>query len=719
VKFTKPLFVFTCLSVAAFSARADVKLPSFFSDHMVLQQRMKIPVWGWASPGESVTVGLAADTERTTADATGKWRVNLAPLHASETPLTLTVTGKNKIAISDVLIGEVWLCSGQSNMERQLRPWPGQPLIDNWEKERDEANHPLIRQFHVGTARIDEPATNVNGKWEVCSPATVPGFTAVGYFFARDLQQVIKVPIGIINSTVGGTPAEAWTARAVQADDPELRGAVTRFDRSVEAFPSQLEQYKQAEPDLLKKHEEAVAAAKLAGKPEPRPPAPPRDPRQTTWAPGSLYNGMIAPLMPYAIRGVVWYQGESNNNNASAYQKLFPAMIADWRKGWGEGDFPFLYVQIAPFPGMGPFIREAQLLTLKTAPNTAMVVTTDAGFRDNIHPPHKQPVGARLALAARALAYGEKIEYSGPLFDSVKFSGNQAILSFAHLGGGLVSKDGDLKGFEIASADKKFVSAKAIISGDNVLVSSDQLTQPVYVRYGWANFPEVNLFNRAGLPASPFRTDAGPLSTIPDGSHSVQFASWYRNCANRVAAIKGKPCDIIFIGDSITDHWVDAGHAVWEKFYAPRHALDYGLAADTTGNVLWRFDHMPVRDLYPKVAVVMIGTNNTSDTPEDVATGVKAVVDRTRAEFKGVKVILVSILPNARATEKMADANEIIRTFADNRSVFYFDLAAKMPRVGDNWLGLGPDRLHPDASGYELWAESMEPLLTHLLAMRD
>ncbi|HVE15762.1 MAG TPA: sialate O-acetylesterase, partial [Chthoniobacterales bacterium] len=283
--------------LAAFTCRAEVKLPAFFSDHMVLQQKVKIPVWGWAAPGEKISVSLGSDHAQATADAAAKWRVDLAPLKASSTPQQLEVAGQNKITISDVLVGEVWICSGQSNMERQLGARPGQPPIQDWEKERDAANYPLIRHFGGAQTRANAPASNLAGRWAVCSPAKVSDFTAVGYFFARDLYLSLKVPIGLIHVSVGGTPIEAWTNTETQASDPEFRLALTRFGQSVRDFPEQLEQYKKAEPELLKKHEADVAKALAEGKPAPGLPSPPRDPRLGT-PPASLYNGMIAPLIP-------------------------------------------------------------------------------------------------------------------------------------------------------------------------------------------------------------------------------------------------------------------------------------------------------------------------------------------------------------------------------------------------------------------------------------
>lgn len=286
---------------------------------------------------------------------------------------------------------------------------------------------------------------------------------------------------------------------------PETSAIQQAYEKAVADYPAKLAAYQQNLPQLTEKHKQDVAAAQQQGKPAPGLPGPPRSPVDRP--PGCLFNAMIAPLIPFPIKGAIWYQGESNGGRGRQYQTLFPLMIADWRQRWGEGDFPFLFVQIAPYRGADSAIREAQLLTFKSAPNTDMVVTTDIGDPNDIHPTHKAPVGERLALAARVLAYGEKTEYSGPVFDSAKIAGPQVTLSFTHVGGGLVAKDGPLKGFELAGADKKFVPAEAQIQGQTVVVTSDRAPNPVYVRYGWAPSPEVNLFNNDGLPASPFRTD--------------------------------------------------------------------------------------------------------------------------------------------------------------------------------------------------------------------
>lgn len=492
------------LSLVSASAYLDaaVALASPFTDHAVLQQGVDIPVWGTAADGEQVTISIADQKASTTAKA-GVWSVRLKPIAAGG-PYQMTVAGTTTITLNDVLIGEVWICSGQSNMERQLGPRPPQQLIENWEQEAATADFPQIRHFGVAHASATEPSTSVKGSWTVCSPATAKDFTAVGFFFGRALHQARKVPIGLLHTSVGGTPAEAWTSREALLANPETASIFDGWKKACDTYASQMDKWKQDEPRLMEQYRKDVEAAKAAGKPAPRKPEPPRDPSKNP--PSRLFNAMVAPLIPYAIRGTIWYQGESNNGQAKLYRALFPTMIADWRARWGQGDFPFLFVQIAPHGGMSPEIREAQFLTLGKSPNTAMAVTTDVGDAKDIHPTRKRPVGERLALAARHLAYGETIEYSGPLYQSLRIAGAKAELSFTHADG-LAAKEGALMGFTIAGADKKFVPAKAEISNNKVIVWSDEVTAPVAVRYGWANVPEVNLVNGAGLPASPFRTD--------------------------------------------------------------------------------------------------------------------------------------------------------------------------------------------------------------------
>lgn len=623
-------------------AQSAVVPNALFSDHAVLQQGREVPVWGTARDGERITVQIAGQKAATVTKA-GRWLVRLKAIPAGG-PYTMTVSGDNTVTIADLLVGEVWVCSGQSNMERQLGLREGQKPIVNWEQEAAAANYPQIRQFLVPQKPALTPAAALEGKWVVCSPQTVANFTAVGYFFGRDLHQARRAPIGLIHSSWGGTPAESWASLDTLTTLPDFKGVASQVEEArIELangtynYLRTLENWYQANdpgsgtgapwsvPDLdtstwerqylpgfwedaglpgfdgvvwfrrtfdlpatwagadaelqlgaiddadttwvngtqvgatngwrvpriyrvpaavLRPGRNTVAVRVLDtggnggiwgdGHPLQLAPAPGRtdapiplagewlrkasvqlgsvrypsiDYRDSPMVPGALFNGMIAPLLPYAIRGAIWYQGEANVGRERQYRTLFPALITDWRRAWGEGDFPFLFVQIAPYKDMTPEIREAQLLTAQRTPNTAMAVTIDCGDANDIHPAHKQPVGARLALAARALAYGEHIEFSGPVFTSKQIDGRRAVLRFTHLGGGLVAKDGPLTGFTIASADQVFHPATAAISGDTIVVSSDAVPQPAAVRYGWANVAAGNLFNAAGLPASPFRTD--------------------------------------------------------------------------------------------------------------------------------------------------------------------------------------------------------------------
>ncbi len=452
---------------AAFSSgllNAEVKPNPLFTDGAVFQQGQAVPVWGTANDGEKVSVEFNGQKLDTTAKD-GKWRVDLKPLEAGG-PFTMKISGENTVEVKDVLVGEVWVASGQSNMEWRLNQ-SFEP-----ENEKPKANHPKLRMFTVARNTSPTPLAEAKGSWITCTPESVGNFSAVAYYFARDLQAKLGVPVGVISTSWGGTPAQAWTSVEGFEKHPELAGYA-----------------KQAQDNLTN----------FKDTPPPKP--------LGSGTPASLYNGMIAPVIPYAMKGVIWYQGESNAAKSKEYQTLFPAMIADWREKWKLGNFPFLYVQIAPFKGQPPEIREAQLLTLAKSENTAMAVITDYGNANDIHPKQKEPVGHRLSLAARALAYGEEIEYSGPLYKSMEVKGDKAAVTFTHVGGGLVAKDGDLKGFTIAGEDGNFVPAKAEIKGEHVLLSADGIKEPKAVRYGWDKVPDVNLFNKEGLPASPFRTD--------------------------------------------------------------------------------------------------------------------------------------------------------------------------------------------------------------------
>ena len=454
-----------CLLAVSFCVQAEVKLNSIFSDHMIVQKGVTVPIWGTAGEGEKVTVSFNGQTV-SKITVNGKWMIKLAPMAYQLTPLTMKISGKNVITINDILVGEIWLCSGQSNMERQLGPRPPQPLITDWEKERDAANYPLIREYYVPLKFSNSKVADAQSTWQVCSPQTVTGFSAIGYLFAKNLFLQMKVPVGILFSAFGGTPAEDWTSETALKNNTKLKELVANYDK-----PS------------------------------------------TAWKPtgktmNGLYNGMIYPVLLYALKGVAWYQGESNNDRPDLYKTILTTLITDWRQNFNQGNIPFLIVQIAPNKDMCPELRESQFLVSQQVSNTALIVTTDCGDAENIHPSHKQPVGERLAIAARALAYKEKIEYAGPVYRSFNIKNDEVFLNFSHIGKGLTSNHNDvLKGFTIAGRDKNFVPAKAIIKGNQVVVSDKGIKYPVAVRYGWSNVPDVNLFNGDGFPASPFRTD--------------------------------------------------------------------------------------------------------------------------------------------------------------------------------------------------------------------
>ena len=493
---------FAALALWNAPLKADVSPNPLFSDNAVLQRDRKVPVWGTAAEGEKVIVEFAGQKVESFAKD-GRWKVELQPMPASAEPRTMTITGNNTVAATNVLVGEVWLCSGQSNMEANMAWF--RKVSPNGAAVLASSTDPLIRIVRVSRRDFDKPQADTVIQWNLCDTNSVADFSAVAYFFGRDLRRQLGVPIGLIGSYEGGTPAEAWTDRAALNGDPDLKALLeAQAKREAEFDPPKLEEAN----NKIRADYEAVAAKALAeGKPKPPGPFLGVPPNQNKQRPACLYNGMIAPLQPYAIRGVIWYQGESNSDAPLVYRKLFPVMIASWRQQWGQGNFPFLFVQLAPCKRWSPGLREAQLLSWKSTPNTAMVVTTDVGDASDSHPKKKEPVGARLALAARALAHGEKIEYSGPEFDSMSVRENRAVIHFKHAGGGLVAKDGDLKGFVVAGADGNFWPAKAEIKGDTVEVFREHVPVPVAVRYGWANVPDVNLFNKDGLPASPFRTD--------------------------------------------------------------------------------------------------------------------------------------------------------------------------------------------------------------------
>jgi sialate O-acetylesterase len=488
------------VAATAFVSRAEVKLPHMLSSHMVLQRDRPVHIWGWSEPGEKVTVSLKAASQTATGDQLGHWSVYLSRQPAGG-PFRVKVSGSNNVVLDDVMIGDVWFASGQSNMEMPLQGFPGNAVVNNAAEEIRTANRPNIRFLLLPRTAVDFPLRDSDASWMVCTPQTAANFSAVAYFFGRHISEEEHVPVGLIDSTWGGTPAEAWISLDGLSSDA---GLMPVFAARAEMVGAQADMPAQLRAET---REDTVAEAARQN-----PPKHAWHPDPASWAPAWLYNGMIAPAVDFAIKGVIWYQGESNSGGLRApmYEKVFPALIADWRMHWREGNFPFLFVQISSFEPdtteFWPIIREAQRRTLSVA-NTAMVVTIDIGDRDNVHPANKQDVAARLALAARALAYGENVEYSGPLFQQTSVEEDGIRVWFDHATSGLVGKGGPLQGFEIAGDDHHFTAANARIDGHSVLVSSAQVSAPKYVRYGWANAPAVNLFNGAGLPASPFTSE--------------------------------------------------------------------------------------------------------------------------------------------------------------------------------------------------------------------
>ncbi len=490
-------------------AHAEVKLPQVLSDHMVLQRERPIHLWGWADPGESVTVAFHAQTETTAADSLGEWSIYLAP-EAAGGPYQLTVHGtSNTLTLADILVGDVWLASGQSNMEMPLEGFPGSAVVNNADAEIAHADVPEIRLLRLEKRSSDYPERDINAAWGACTPETARSFSAVAYFFGREIQKREHVPIGLIDSTWGGTPAEAWVSLESLSADASLM--------PVFAARAEMTALQADIPRIVAREKREDAAAKAANQ---TPAKHPWHPDPASWSPAGLYNGMIAPLTPLSIKGVLWYQGESNSSRlrAGMYQRVFSTLIRDWRMHWGEGEFPFLYAQISSFTSdrteVWGIIRDAQRRSLDVA-NTAMAVTLDIGNPDNVHPADKQTVGARLALGARALAYGEAIEYSGPLFRQADVENGIIRVWFDHAGDGLVARGPSLRAFEIAGEDRRFVTATARIEnapgkhggGASALVSSPSVPVPRYVRYAWSNATDGNLYNTAGLPASTFSSE--------------------------------------------------------------------------------------------------------------------------------------------------------------------------------------------------------------------
>jgi len=489
---------------------ADVRMPAIFSDNMVLQQKTEIVVWGWASPDEKIKIKGSwsrSETKSVRADKNGKWSVKIKTSRAGG-PFKLEIKGKNTICFNNIMLGEVWLCSGQSNM--QLPVWQ----CNNAKKEIADANLPNIRLFNVKRDFTDEPKEDCVGSWAECSSETVSNFSGVAYFFGRELNQKLSVPVGLLLSCWGGTMAENWTPKKALRANSNFVPILERYQSNILCYAENKKKY---DGSLIPEWKKQVKKAENKKTKLPKKPNPPIDWAHFHKKPSGLYNAMIAPIVPFTIKGVIWYQGESNSSRAHQYQTLFPALIKSWRDVWSQGDFPFYYVQIAPFrytkyweDWISCELREAQLMALSVT-NTGMAVTMDIGNVEDIHPKNKLDVGKRLLLLALAKDYGyTNIIYSGPIYKSMKIEDDKIRLFFDFTGPELIAKGGPLTHFTIAASDKKFVEAKAEIQGDTIIVSNPKIKKPVAVRYGWTDTAEPNLFNKKSLPASSFRTDNWP-----------------------------------------------------------------------------------------------------------------------------------------------------------------------------------------------------------------
>lgn len=523
---------FLCLIIVSVSyAHATVEAAQIFTDHMVLQREIAVPVWGWAKAGETITVSIDGQEQKAVTGPDGRWQVRLAPLHLGA-PRTLIISGAGEtLRFSDILIGDVWVCAGQSNMV-----WSVSAAKDA-KQEIAAATYPEIRLFEVGGGRsprqvLDrfDPASQegIMGPprplcmWQPCAPASVASFSAVGYYFGRSLQQHLKVPVGLIHTAVGATPVEAWMGHEALAANAVGRGVLDVWaarDAFAETADGKVQLQALAEASVKK-------FGKVGYKADGWLP-----PLNRLGHPSTFFNSRVHPLIPFAIKGVIWYQGEANTSYAAEYRTLFQTLITDWRAQWSQGDFPFLFVQLAnwggpppekPMPNTWAELREAQAQALNL-PHTGMAVAIDVGDAAAMHPLNKQAVGDRLALAARAVAYGEQLLHSGPVFRSATVDSSRIRLTFDAVGGGLVARGGGpLRSFAIAGQDQVFVWADAVIQGDNTLVvSAAAVPQPVAVRYGWYHNPDCNLANAEGLPAAPFRTDTWPGQTEHTGFQAM------------------------------------------------------------------------------------------------------------------------------------------------------------------------------------------------------
>ncbi len=492
---------------SAQSSLAELRPHALFSHGAVLQQGKALPIWGWADPGSTITVSFRGRTLSATTSPAGKWSVSLPSQKPGGPDELVLGDGSQTLTLTNILVGEVWVCSGQSNME-----WP-MTRSESPQVAIETSAHDRIRLFTVPKLKAAEPIDEVRAQWELCGPESVARFSAVAYYFGRDLQAARGVPVGLVHTSWGGSPAEVWIREEVMAANPEFKRDI------LDPYPERKRAFDKALADWERETAELRAQGKEQTRGRP----------WADWRPAELFNGMIHPLLPYPIAGAIWYQGESNAGRADQYARLFPTLIQNWRAEWNQGDFPFLAVQLAPWdknrkrslseitaqPGESDWaeLRESQWIATRVLPKVGMAVITDVGDKDDIHPVKKEPVGARLALLARCVAYRERIPCSGPMFKSMSVSRGRATISFDHTHGGLIARGGPLSGFQICGTNREWVWADAEIRGRRVVVSNPSVPEPIAVRYGWADFPVVNLFNKAGLPASPFRTDNFPLTT--------------------------------------------------------------------------------------------------------------------------------------------------------------------------------------------------------------
>lgn len=490
-------------SVLHTAGASALRLPTMFSDHGVLQREKPIPVWGWSAPDANVSVSFRGAQAVATAGRDGRWRATLPAMPASATPSDLVVrSGHEAVTVSDVLVGEVWICSGQSNMEWTVA------LSADAEREIAAARYPAVRQFRTVRAPAETPREDVAGAWKPALPGSVGAFSGVAYFFARDIHRALGgVPIGLINNSWGGKMIEVFLSTEAIARTPHGAAIERRWVAERDELTARMPGYPKLYAEWAGARATALAAGAKFDRPKPTNPQEVRDQHQ----PGCAFNSQVSPFLPYAIRGALWYQGEHNVSRAREYRALFGAMITDWREKFQQGDFPFYFVQLssygAPQDKSGVTyaeLREAQMETL-AVPNTGMAVSIDVGNRDDPHPRNKQDVGARLARIAKAKTYGLGGEWSGPIFRAATLERAAVRLDFDHVAGGLIAKKEPLPGFEVAGSDGVYHAAAATLRGNSVIVQAAGVTVPKAVRYAWANAPQVALFNSYGLPAAPFR----------------------------------------------------------------------------------------------------------------------------------------------------------------------------------------------------------------------